>query len=106
MNAAIWFAGSFAVLTFAVHLLSVSIAAVRCRRPKTPVRAPAGAPAVTLVRPVCGIDNLGEITLRSTFHLDYPDYEIIFCVAQLRDPAIALIERLMHRAQRHSVHLY
>ena len=95
MNAAIWFAGSFAVLTFAVHLLSVSIAAVRCRRPKTPVRAPAGAPAVTLVRPVCGIDNLGEITLRSTFHLDYPDYEIIFCVAQLRDPAIALIERLL-----------
>jgi ceramide glucosyltransferase len=95
MNAAIWFAGSFAVLTLAVHLLSVSIAAVRCRAPKVPVRAPADAPPVTLVRPVCGIDNLGEITLRSTFHLDYPDYEIVFCIAHARDPAIALIQRLI-----------
>lgn len=59
------------------------------------MRRPADAPPVTLVRPVCGIDNLGEITLRSTFHLDYPDYEIIFCVAQARDPAIPLIERLI-----------
>src|SRR6476619_5377237 len=74
MNAAIWFAGSFAAITLVIHLLSISIAAVRCRPPKTALRASANAPSVTLVRPVCGIDNLGEITLRSTLHLDYPDY--------------------------------
>src|SRR6478752_5368123 len=94
MNAAIWFAGSFAAITLVIHLLSISIAAVRCRPPKTALRASANAPSVTLVRPVCGIDNLGEITLRSTLHLDYPDYEIIFCVAHPRDPAISLIQRL------------
>jgi ceramide glucosyltransferase len=33
------------------------------------------------VRPLCGIDNFAEDTLRSTFGLSYPRYEILFCVA-------------------------
>ena len=48
-------------------------------------------PPISLVRPVCGIDNFAELTLGSSFRLDYPDYEIIFCVAQARDPVVPLI---------------
>jgi ceramide glucosyltransferase len=47
------------------------------------------------VRPLCGLDPLDELTLRSTFTLDYPRYEIIFCVARPDDPAVALARRLM-----------
>jgi ceramide glucosyltransferase len=95
MNAAIWFVVAFAVASLAIHFVSILIAIARCRPPRFPVKPPAKAPPVTLVRPVCGIDTLGEITLRSTFHLDYPTYEILFCVAQPRDPAIPLIQRLI-----------
>ena len=54
-----------------LHLTSIAIAARRCR-PSGRVIADPGAPGVSVVRPVCGIDNHIEETLRSTFRLDYP----------------------------------
>ena len=50
---------------------------------------PDDAPPVTIIRPVCGLDNFVEATLRSTFALDYPRYEILFCAASARDPVVA-----------------
>src|SRR5262249_32208002 len=50
---------------------------------------------VSLVRPVCGMENHVEETLRSAFHLDYPRYEIIFCVATANDDAVPLVRRLI-----------
>jgi ceramide glucosyltransferase len=44
---------------------------------------------------VCGIENHVEETLRSTFTLDYPHTEILFCVASARDPVLPLLERLV-----------
>ncbi|MGZ5895614.1 MAG: ceramide glucosyltransferase [Xanthobacteraceae bacterium] len=95
MTAAILFAIAFVVLTIAIHLSSVAVAAMRCRAPRERTRAPYDAPAITLVRPVCGIDNYADATLGSSFGLDYPDYEIIFCVAQARDPVTPLLRQLI-----------
>src|ERR1700716_420274 len=53
------------------------------------------APGVSLVRPVCGLENHIEDTLRSGFHLDYPRYEIIFCAAAANDSALPLVRRLI-----------
>lgn len=53
-----------------------------------------GRPFITLLRPVCGLDPFDEETLGSSFTLDYPDYEVIFCAARESDPAVALVRRL------------
>jgi ceramide glucosyltransferase len=50
---------------------------------------------VSLVRPVCGLENHIEQTLRSAFELDYPRYEIIFCAATANDAAAPLVKRLI-----------
>ena len=50
---------------------------------------------VSLVRPVCGLENHIEDTLRSAFDLDYPRYEIIFCAAAANDSALPLVRRLI-----------
>jgi cellulose synthase/poly-beta-1,6-N-acetylglucosamine synthase-like glycosyltransferase len=50
---------------------------------------------VPVVRPLCGLDNFCEETLQSSFELDYPSYEIIFCVARATDPAVPLVQRLI-----------
>ena len=64
--------------------------------PRPPARGqPHGRPPVTILRPACGIENYVEETLASAFALDYPEYEILFCVADERDPVIPLIQRLM-----------
>jgi ceramide glucosyltransferase len=52
-------------------------------------------PGVSLVRPICGMENHVEETLRSAFHLDYPRYEVIFCAATAGDSAVPLARRLM-----------
>ncbi len=94
MTAVIWAAGAFGVLATALHLMSIVVAIDRCRKRRRP-RLPADAPAVSLVRPLCGIDNFLEETLRSSFELDYPRYEIIFCVALAPDPVMPLLRRIM-----------
>ena len=60
-------------------------------RPLRPRLRPVGRPAVTVIRPVCGIENHIEATLASTFAIDYPRYEIVFCVADADDPVIPLV---------------
>ena len=50
---------------------------------------------VSLVRPICGLENHIEGTLGSAFELDYPRYEIIFCAATANDAAVPLVKRLI-----------
>lgn len=54
-----------------------------------------GQPRVSLIRPVCGLDHFDRETLGSSFHLDYPDYEVIFCAADEGDPAVPLLHQLI-----------
>jgi ceramide glucosyltransferase len=83
------------ILLFVLQLTSVLASTWRCRaRPRT-LAAPHPAPAVSIVRPLCGVEAFSEETLRSTFGLDYPDYEIIFCVQRSNDAIVPLVERLI-----------
>src|SRR5262245_24981907 len=88
-------AAAFCGLALLIHLVSVTIAIVRCRAPARALPASPDAAPVTIVRPVCGVDNFVEDTLASSFALDYPHYEIIFCVAQARDPVVPIVRALM-----------
>ncbi len=95
MTVAIWAASAFCGLTIAFQLGSIAIAVIRCRIPDSELPPPDDAPPVTIIRPVCGIDNFVETTLRSTFALDYPRYEILFCAASARDPVVGLVRSLI-----------
>ena len=86
---------AFCLLATALHLGSIALAARRVRARRQRLAAPADAPPVTLIRPVCGIEAFSKETLGSSFTLDYPAYEVIFCVARPDDPVTAIIYRLM-----------
>jgi len=88
-------AAALFLITFVLHFTSIIIAAARCWADQRYEVPPLDAPAVSLVRPVCGTENYCEETLRSTFNLDYPRYEILFCAAHAHDPVLPLIERLI-----------
>lgn len=94
MMIAFWLTAAFFFALFSLHLVSVFIAIIRCR-PRPREISPPHTAAVSLIRPVCGIDNYCEETLRSSFELDYPRYEIIFCVASAKDPVTPLVERMI-----------
>ena len=90
-----WLLVAFCVAASCVHFGSTALAIQRCRTRREPEPAPSGAPAVSILRPICGLDPHDEITLRSGFALDYPNYELIFCCADANDPAAALARRLI-----------
>jgi len=97
MTAPILAAAVFVVATTSIHVASIAIAALRLRRGATgePLLSTEQLPPVSLVRPLCGIDNYANDTLRSTFVLNYPRYETLFCVASATDPVVPLVQALM-----------
>jgi ceramide glucosyltransferase len=94
MALADWAAG-FCILATCIQVASTGIAAWRCRARTSHLPPSEGAPPVTIVRPVCGVDNFERETLASSFGLDYPDYRIIYCAARADDPAVALVRELI-----------
>ena len=94
MSTALWIGAAAAALT-TVNLASIGLAWSRLRPRGQPVAPMADPPAVTIVRPVCGIEPFIEETLGSSFALDHPEHEILFCVDHADDPVVPLIHRLM-----------
>ena len=96
MTAPILAAAIFCITVSVVQLTSIAIAIGRFRRsgltgPLSKLPSAVGHfPPVSIVRPLCGIDNYAAETLSSTFDLDYPHYEILFCVASAKDPVVAV----------------
>ena len=88
-----------ACLTLSAAALSVQIASnglaiYRCRQGRSRP-APDHRPPITLVRPLCGLEHFSRETLQSTFAIDYPQYEILFCVADAADPIVPLARAVM-----------
>jgi ceramide glucosyltransferase len=51
----------------------------------------AGWPPVTVLKPVHGIEKNQRENLRSTCLQDYPDFQVVFSVQELDDPAIPIL---------------
>jgi hypothetical protein len=94
MTTPILAAATFCIAVTLIQVASLAIAIVRLRQTAC---GPLSKfyPPVSLVRPLCGIDNYAADTLRSTFELDYPDCEILFCVATAQDTVLPLVRSLI-----------
>jgi ceramide glucosyltransferase len=74
------------------NLASILLASSRLKRRRV-VAPPAGArPPVSIIVPSRGVEPFTEETLRRAFSLDWPLYELIFCVAHAEDPVVKLID--------------
>src|SRR5437764_11190558 len=86
------------LLTSSVYLGLVLVATVRFRRRRAPIApARAGAlPPVTLLKPLHGMEPRLRQNLESFFRQSYRNYEIIFGARSAHDPALAVVEDLLH----------
>jgi ceramide glucosyltransferase len=71
------------------------VAAVRYRAVRPPELRQ--APAISVLKPLAGVEDGLEDNLRGFFEQRYPQFEILFAVRSPRDPAVKVVERL--RAQ-------
>jgi ceramide glucosyltransferase len=79
------------------NFASILLAASRLK-PRRIIPPPSGnRPPVSIVVPSRGVEPFTEETLQRAFSLDWPHYELIFCVANADDPVVKLINAAIAR---------
>jgi ceramide glucosyltransferase len=78
-----------------VYCVLTVIAALRYRSVKPPDKF--ATPAISVLKPLAGVDEGLEENLASFFEQRYPDFEILFAVRSPGDPAIKVVEALQSR---------
>jgi ceramide glucosyltransferase len=84
-------AAGLVVTSLGLHVSSVALAAGRCRTGIPDRAPPPQLPPISIVQPLCGVEPYSRETLASIFAVDYPEYEIIFCIADAADPIAPLV---------------
>src|SRR5437762_14209750 len=91
----LWIALVLAAAPLAYYLLSLYCVVSYFRElRKSPPLKSSYLPPVSILKPVRGVDREAYENFASYCRLDYPEYEIIFAVADPDDPAVPVIERL------------
>ncbi|TPI65207.1 glycosyltransferase [Mesorhizobium sp. B3-1-7] len=78
------------------NLASILLAASRLERRRV-IAPPVGAQPVSIIVPSRGVEPFTQETLQRAFSLDWPRYELIFCVAHAEDPVVMLIDAAIAR---------
>jgi ceramide glucosyltransferase len=90
-------AASLSTALILSNAASILLAASQLKQ-RTTIARPAGkSPPVSIVIPSRGVEPFTHETLERAFSLDWPRYELIFCVAHADDPVVSLIRQAIAR---------
>ncbi len=94
-----------ALAPYVYYILAIAAAAklfprnkfARISEPRTslPAQESDFAPAISILKPIRGLDRETYENFASFCSQDYPEFEILFCVSDDSDPAIPVIEKII-----------
>lgn len=85
------------VCLWLIHIMALSYSKWKLHRavnrapPETPY------PGVSILKPLTGVDPNLYSNLETFFTLDYPTYELLFCVEDEHDAAVMLVNSFLHK---------
>ncbi|CAI9724017.1 ceramide glucosyltransferase-like [Octopus vulgaris] len=77
-----------------IHLCALIYGKWRLHRPNEPP-SPEDLQGVSIIKPLTGVDPHLYSNLETFFNLNYPLYELLFCVQNEQDPAIFIVQSLI-----------
>ena len=84
-----------AVVSLGYYAFAIFAATIFFRK-RASSAAPSGfAPSLSILKPIHGLDREAYENFASFCRLDYPEFEILFCVGSASDPAVPVIEQVI-----------
>ncbi|XP_050497266.1 ceramide glucosyltransferase-B [Diabrotica virgifera virgifera] len=80
-----------------IHLLAIFYGKYRLHRKVKPLSTDEPYPGVSILKPLMGTDAHLVSNLETFFTMNYPMYEILFCVEDAKDPAIDVVNALLKK---------
>lgn len=98
------------IVVLVLVIISWAYWAVACWRVRSLFSRKTGAvadfhPPVSMLKPVMGLDYQMYENFVSLVQQDYPEFELLFGVADASDPAVAVVERLQRDYPQHNIRL-
>lgn len=81
--------------TWCVHLMAICYGKFKLHKKSCMFPNETPLPGVSIMKPLMGMDPNLEHNLETFFTMDYPVYELLFCVEDKSDPAVKLVESLI-----------
>jgi ceramide glucosyltransferase len=88
------------------YYIVATLAAIRFFRRERNRNLPDFTPPVSLLKPVRGVDFASLENFTSFCLQDYPNFEILFCVNDLSDPAVAVIQQVISEHPERPIRLF
>jgi ceramide glucosyltransferase len=85
------------IVSLGLLLAGVLYSLSKIRKSNGPFTDPTEQIAISILKPLCGLDEGLEANLESFFQLDYPKFELLFSLANSNDPARPLVEKLIRQ---------
>ena len=77
------------------YYLAASLAALRFFRRERAKSLADFTPPVSILKPVHGVDFASRENFSSFCKQNYPEYEVLFCVNEMSDPAVTVVQAVM-----------
>lgn len=94
-----------AMVPLAYYAVAI-LAAIRFFRRERRKRLASFVPPISILKPVRGVDFASYENFSSFYRQDYGEYEILFCVNEMSDPAVPVIQRVMAEFPKRSTRIF
>lgn len=87
----------FWIGTWMVHFMAICYGKYKLHKKTYKFPSETPLPGVSILKPLMGVDPNLEQNLETFFTMNYPLYELLFCIEEQDDPAVQLVQTLMNK---------